>query len=417
MPLAGSLWSIGLDVLGFLLAMERRYGPVVRVRVGLQPYHLVNDPALIEQVLWRQADRFTRASPSSRKLQDITGTSLLTTVGPPWLARRKLIAPYFNRAGMIGQAPAMRVLAAARIAAWGTGSADAVTIDATDKLSALTCAIASQILFGTAVEDPALAEALEGILAHHWRRLKDPLQIAHHLPTASRRAFDAGNRTVAGIVGLLGRAPGGDTLLGALQAAAEDPGIALTVADELVTLLVAGHETTANALGWALHLLALHPEEQAALRAEAQAATDAQWAAVDLPVSLRVFQEAMRLYPPIWLIERTAIGVVDIGGFTIPDGGSVIVSPWVVHRAGWDDAERFRPDRFRRAPTKNTYIPFGIGPHACVGANLALTEGPLVLALVARRWRWRPAPRAIVVPRPGLTLRMQRPLRLILEPA
>jgi cytochrome P450 len=419
LPLSGNLWSISQDVLSFLLQAEARYGAVVRTRLGPVTYHLVSDPALAEQVLWRQAERYTRDSPSSRKLQDITGSSLLTTVGPAWLARRKLIAPYFTRAHILARVPMMTALAERHLERWASSGAERA-LDATAWLMQLTCSIASQVLFGVAVEDPALSLAMDGILSHHWRRLRDPLQLAHRLPTRSRQAFDAGNRVVAEIVGGLGTTSGVGTLLGALQEAAAAGGVAgLRVQDELITLLIAGHETTANALGWALHLLAVHPEEQQRLRDEASAAGPQALAQIELPTAVRVFQEAMRLYPPIWLIERQALLENQVGGFPIAPGGSIIVSPWVMHRSQrfWDRPEQFLPERFRRAPAKHSFIPFGLGPHACVGSNLAMTEGPLLLALIARRWRWRPQPRTLVAPQPGLTLRMRRPLRLLVEAA
>lgn len=411
LPLSGNLWSITADVLGFLLRTEERYGAVARARLGHLTYHLISDPDLIEQVLWRRAERYTRASQANRKLVDITGSSLLTTVGEGWRKRRKLIAPFFSRERMLAHVPVMRELTGRRLRAWTTGE-----VDATATLMELTCAIASQVLFGTAVEDPALPRAMEDILAHHWRRLKDPLQLAHRLPTRSRRAFDAGNRVVAGIVGAVQDRAGDGTLLGALQSAAKG-GADVRVPDELVTLLIAGHETTANALGWAMHLLATHPEEQELVRREAQQADADAWAQVKLSAATRAFQEAMRLYPPIWLIERQAVVADEVGGYDIPPGSNLIVAPWVMHRSRrwWDAPESFTPERFRTTPPKHVYIPFGIGPHACVGANLAMTEGPLLLAAIARSWRWRPVPRTVVQPQPGLTLRMKRPLRLLVE--
>jgi cytochrome P450 len=161
-------------------------------------------------------------------------------------------------------------------------------------------------------------------------------------------------------------------------------------------------------MAWALHLLAQHPEEQ-----------DRLWAAGDdLGPAQRAFQEAIRLYPPVWLLERRCVTEDQLGGYTIPAEAQVLVSPWVVHRSPrwWEDPDAFRPERFLTPPRAHTYLPFGLGPHACVGAHLAMVEGPLLLSRIARRWRWRHLPGSRVLPNPGLTLRMRDALRLELLP-
>jgi cytochrome P450 len=416
LPLTGNLWEMGRDALGFLSGLEERFGSVAQARVGHLRYHLISDPALIEQVLWRRADRYSRKSPASDKMVAITGSSLLTTIGPAWLERRKLIAPFFSRERMLAQRPAMAALGRRHIDGWSASVHAGLAVDATASLMSITCTIASQVLFGLVVDDPALEQAMADILAHHWKRLVDPLQLAHRLPTRSKRAFARGNKIVAAIVAKVAMQPGTGMVLEALHKVG--PGeTGIRIADELITLLIAGHETTASALAWALHLLAEHPEQQELLRQETGAAKDI--VSAPLPLAHRVFQEALRLYPSIWLIERASLSADELGGFHLPRGGNVIISPWVMHRSRrfWDEPAAFRPDRFLEPPAKHVYLPFGLGPHACVGANLAMIEGPLVLALIAQRWRWRHAPRTTVVPRPGLTLRMKQSLRLILEEA
>ncbi len=414
LPLSGNLWQLSADTLGFLTRLEKCYGPVARARIGPFRYHLVSEPELIEEVLWRRADRYSRASASNSKLTDITGKSLLTTIGDDWHVRRKLIAPFFGRERMELELPTMIDIASRHLARWNEGSGAGTPINATEAFMTLTCAIASKVLFGSAVEEPALEAALSDILLHHWKRLKDPLQLAHRIPTRSRRAFDAGNRLVAGIVDKLSQQPGEGTLLEALQRVAGEKS-AICVPDEMATLLIAGHETTANALIWAMHLLAETPSIQEEVRREALEADHR--ANGPLPVATRVFQEALRLYPPIWIIEREATQDDELGGFHIRARSSVLVAPWVMHRSPrfWSEPEEFRPERFLSPPRKHAYIPFGIGPHACVGGNLALLEGPLLLSLAARMWRWRGVPGACVEPQPGLTLRMRNPLRLSVE--
>ncbi|MDB6156237.1 MAG: cytochrome [Chthoniobacteraceae bacterium] len=415
LPITGSLWRLSGDALGFLGSLEERYGAVVQARIGHLRYHLISDPELIEQVLWRRADCYTRASPSNSKLTDITGSSLLTTVGGEWHKRRKLIAPFFSRERMSLELPTMIEMTSRHLSRWREPAQRGEPVSAMASIMGLTCAIVSKVLFGTAVEDPALEQALADILLHHWRRLKDPLELLHRFPTQSRKAFDAGNQLVAQIVEGVSGHGGEGTLLEALRAAAgEKTGI--QIEDELITLLIAGHETTANALIWAMHLLANSPAIQEQLRAEALEADHSS--GTPLPIATRVFQESLRLYPPIWIIEREALVEDELGGFRIPAQSSVLVAPWVMHRSRrfWTDPDRFEPERFLSAPAKHVYIPFGIGPHACVGVNLALMEGPLLLSLAARAWKWRGIEGARVAPQPGLTLRMREPLRLLVEP-
>jgi cytochrome P450 len=406
LPLSGNLWNLATDPLAFLQGLEARYGGLCQARIGHLRYHLVSDPDLLEQVLWRRSETYLRDSRAGDLLRDITGTSLLTTTGPEWLQRRKRIAPAFNRERMVALMPAIHAVAERHEARWAEEQDRTGQVDVGRGLARLTCAVAGQVLVGHHVEDPALEQDLEAVLAHHWRRLCDPTGVMHRLPTAGRRAFDRGNRRIADLMARLVAAPAPGSLLATLAATGPEEGLRL--ADELTTLLIAGHETTASALAWALYLLAEHPAEQERLRQ----------AGDDPGPAMRVFQEALRLYPPIWILERRCVAADTLGGYTIPAEAQVLVSPWVVHRSPrwWENPAEFCPDRFLAPPRPHTFLPFGLGPHACVGAQLALVEGPLLLTRMAARWRWTRVPRTRVAPRPGLTLRMGNSLRLRMTP-
>ena len=194
----------------------------------------------------------------------------------------------------------------------------------------------------------------------------------------------------------------------------------LELRNEAITFLLAGHETTANALSWTFYLLSQNPEVERELRAELAAVLGGRAPAIEnlpqLKFTTMVIQEAMRLYPPIWVIERRAIADDVIGGFHIPAGSSIVISPYVLHRNEnfWPDAERFDPTRFSSKP--RGYIPFGSGPRFCIGAEFAMMEARLIVPMVMQAFHLELAPGHSASPLPGITLRPKKGLQMILHP-
>ncbi len=416
LPLTGNLWWVRRDALGFLLEARARYGDVVRLRMGHLVIHVVSSPTGVKHVLKTEHRNYLRTTPTNVRLIDIVGRTLLTTDGKEWEGRRKAIAPLLTPERSAAIAPMVARLGDGMAARW-LAADDAVTIN--PALMELTLAIMTEVLFGIPIGDdaPRMEQALSAVLEHHWRRVQSPLDLPHRLPGRSRRKFTAGTAELRAILARLRAMAHGEQVAGILARLT-----GLNADDELLTLLLAGHETTANALSWALWLLATHPEYQEQLHDEAVAVLGERVPTPDdlpkLVHATRVFEETMRLYPPIWLLDRQAVqdGVVD--GFGIPAGGTVVIAPWLVHRHPdlWSDPDQFLPERFAKRPAPFTYIPFGVGPHGCVGGHLAMVEGPLILALLMRRLRLRPADRVQPKPMPGLTLRMTKPVRLVAEP-
>ncbi|MEP7117942.1 MAG: cytochrome P450, partial [Acidobacteriota bacterium] len=251
------------------------------------------------------------------------------------------------------------------------------------------------------------------------------------VPSPGNRRFARALGDVDGVVARIiaehrrGASDRPDVLTLLMDARDADSGAAFTDAElrnEVVTMLLAGHETTASALSWTLALLASHPEAATRVRAEVDAVLGRRAPTLDdlahLTCTTQVIQESMRLFPPIWAIERRAVRAGVIGGFAIPAGSSVIISPYVLHRHPdfWPDPERFVPERFDGTRTPSAYLPFGGGPRYCVGSEFAMMEARLVIAMVMQAWRLTVVPGQIVAPAPGLTLRLRHGLRVSAEP-
>jgi len=317
------------------------------------------------------------------------------------------------------------------------------TIDIASEMMRLTYTIVGRTLFSTDVAADAeeVEHAMEVLLAQTYRRLERLVDLPEALPIPGNRRFRAALATVDRIVYriLSARRQAGDgsgdgsepaDLLDILlRERDEESGQGMEdgqIRNEVLTLLLAGHETTANALTWTFYLLARHPEAMERVRAEAAAVLgDRPPVSEDLaalPCTERVIRESMRLYPPIWAMERRAALEDELGGYPIPAGSTVVVSPWVTHRhpAFWSEPERFDPERFteERAAGRPTlaYLPFGAGPRFCIGGHFAMTEALVITAMVIRSWRLRLVEGHPVVPEPGITLRARHGVALTLTP-
>jgi cytochrome P450 len=431
--LLGHLLPLRRNTLGYLCEAQRRCGDVVRLRLGPIALHLVSHPELIAQVLHTRAQRYDRATRSAKLLADITGESLLNTNGAAWARRRRLAGPSFHPQRVLGLLPAMGRATARAVETWRDAAREQGVVDADASMMGLTLAMVAEALFSVDLERaaPQLQRSLTDVLEHTWRRVESPLDLPQRFPTRSRRRFREGLAVLDGLVrGILDQRHAGERkgdLLDALMAAKDGDGAPddALLRNETLTFLLAGHETTAHALAWALHLLSRHPEAAAKLRQEARDVLgDRDPAAEDLPklrFTLACFQESLRLFPTIWILERRAVEADEIAGFRIPKGSSVLISPYVVHRhAGfWEDAEAFSPERFLDAAPKPAYLPFGLGPHACIGEGFAHQEALVILPLLLRAFDLEPAGPA-PVPQAGITLRPRDGVLLrprLLDPA
>jgi cytochrome P450 len=435
----------GLDVLRFFgggsfaktLAyfeeVARRYGPIASFRILGRRLHLVTGPELVREVLVAQQHRFTRAN-GAAILRDLLGESVLTVDEPRHREQRRILQPAFHVQRIAGYGSDMLDETYRTIAAWNDGE----PLDVNAEMTRLALAIVGRALFGSDVRGNALA--LEASLAHAMRTVSwlgpilevvplwaNALRLRLPLPANARLAQARHDMTaVVERVIAVRRANGtpGEDLLSMLLDARDAGGAPLdaqAVADELVTLLLAGHETTANALAWAWYLLARHPEIEARLHGEAAgvAGKRDRIGVEDRPrlrLSAHVFAEVLRLYPPASAFGRRALEACTLGGFAIRAGDGIMLSPYVSHRnpAVFTNPEAFAPDRWTGfAPPPFGYFPFGGGSRMCIGEAFARMEGTLVLSAVVARFSLRASTAEPIGIAAHATLRPARPIVLV----
>ena len=418
--------TIRSDALGFLEQMARAYGPVVQFPIPSPPTYLVSDPEAVRRVLVTHARDYDKETIQYRSLSLVTGEGLLTTSGEVWRRQRRMVQPAFHHEvleGVVGHAArATEEL----ISRWGDLARGAV-IDIDEAMMRVALETVGASLFGTDLSGDAdrlaraTIEALDVVVA----RAQVPVQPPDWLPTRPTRRLRAAlvqlDDAVASMVASRQRAGSArelSTLLDLLvEAAAADPPIpASEVRDELVAFLVAGHETTASALTWVLWLLAGDAEVQGEVARELDEVLGERaptYADLDrLPWTRAVFDEAMRLYPPVWLVSRHAKEDDVLAGREIPAGSLIIMTPYIAQRDPqlWEAPTEFRPQRFldghrRGAAGDAIFWPFGLGPRMCIGRDFAYVEGMAVLSVLLRQVAVSRVPG--VVPRPAalVTLR------------
>jgi cytochrome P450 len=431
---AGPAWSrlaalraFRRDPIGLLEELAT-YGDLVRVRVPGRDAFLLNHPDLVRDVFVTDHRAFHKG-PTIQAAKMLLGESLLTSEGERHRRQRRLIQPMFHHDRIATYADAM-VRGATRAAErWEDGG----TVDVHAQMSSLTLSVVGETLFGTDVDEEqsatvrrALTETLE-----MFDRVYSPLfRLLTRMPSPTMRRFHRVESDLNAVIGEMiaeRRAAGanGDDLLSLLLRAREG-GVGMSderVRDEALTLFLAGHETTSIALTWTWRLLSLNPEVEARLHAEVDA-LDRPPTVGDLTrltYARAVLDESIRLRPPAWAIGRTAVADHPAGGFTIPSGSIVVVSPWLLHHDDrwWPEAAAFRPERWlgdRPEASRFAYVPFGGGPRRCIGEPFALMEGTLVLATIAQQWRFRtisddqPRLQPVVTLRPlgGLRMRAER---------
>jgi cytochrome P450 len=435
LPLLGSLLAARRDPLGFLLSLARDYGDITYYRIGIYTGYLVVHPDYIRHILQLNHQNYSKENYDYEMLKPVLGEGLLTSNGDHWLRQRRLIQPAFHQQHIAGLGPIVSRAAAELLEAWDAVAARGEAIDVAADMQRLTLRTIGEALFSIDIraETDTIGGSFAVLNRETSHRLKTLLVPPLWIPTPRNLVFKRAraelDRVVYDIIAnrRRGRAPQDDLLDMLVAAREQGSGEGMTdrqLRDEVMTLLLAGHETTATALTWTWYLLSKHPGAARRLRAELNKVLGGRLPAVDdlsaLDYTRRVIQESMRLYPPVWIISRTAIEEDEIGGYTIPAGSVLLLSQYAMHRHPdfWENPEGFDPDRFlpERSQGRHpyAYFPFGGGPRLCIGANLAMLETQLILATLAQHYRLELLPGHPVEPEPLITLRPRHGMKMML---
>jgi cytochrome P450 len=424
--------SFGFDRLGFLERVTREFGDVVFFRVGPMPFAILNHPDYVRDVLVTRHRLFHKGVGLERaKL--LLGEGLLTSEDDHHRRQRRILQPVFHRERIAAYATTMAEYAERVAERWQDGQ----TVEVSSEMARLALAIAGKTLFDADVEKDAstIGAALTDAIASfnlvllpfgeqlarlpipptiRFRRAKATLDAAVYRMIADRRATDA---------------TGHDVLSTLVAARDEDDGRGMSdeeIRDEAMTLLLAGHETTANALTWSWYLLSQHSEVAVRLRQELRDVLGSRTPTVeDLPrliYTRAVMAESMRLFPPAYILGRRAISPYQVPGteYELPAGTVVLVAQYLLHRDArfWDAPEAFRPERWLESePVRYAYFPFGAGPRVCIGEHFAWMEGTIALATIAQRWHLTLVPGQRVELEPIITLRSKHGMRMTVERA
>lgn len=383
--------------LRFFLWLTQTYGDIVQYRSSVEPAYLINHPDYIRHVLQSNGQNYNKDTFLNKyMLESLTGQGLLTSENPLWREQRRLIQPAFHRHSLPRFAALMQEAVARALVRLEEAATAQQPVNIAAEMMRLTLDIVTEALFtyditGRAAEIGEAMDIMTTIGKPRHRKVRESIELLDHIVYAiidERRSQPDKTR---------------DDLLTMLLEARYDDGSPMPtrqVRDEVMALMVAGHETTANTLSWTWYLLGRNPEVQARLESEVDAVLAGRVPLLgdfpQLSYTDRVIQEAMRLYPSAWSISRRALGDDEIGGYFIPANSIVAMSPYTMHRhpAFWDDPERFDPERFTpekmAARPRFAYFPFGGGARQCIGNNFAIMESMIIIPAITGRFRLRP---------------------------
>jgi cytochrome P450 len=404
LPILGSYLSVWQDPTGLFTEGRQRWGNIVGYRFGPFRFLVLNDPDAVQHVLVKNHRNYVK-SRSYAGLRLVLGNGLVTSEGELWRRQRKLSQPAFHRQRLATFVDTMTRCTTEALDGWDRRTKPEIDVHA--EMMRLTLRIVGHTLFSTELSDdagelgPAITVAIQRANQEAEAFIRLPLWLPTPMNVKFKRARRRLDATIHRIIAERRRGShDASDVLGMLMAATDDvDNTGMTneqLRDEVMTLFLAGHETIATAMSWTWMLLSRHPEVAARVREEAQQVLEgrtATFADLDrLPHIGRVIDESMRLYPPVWIMERQALEDDEIAGYAVPKGTIVAVCTWTLHRnpALWEDPLRFDPDRWlpERSADRHRYafVPFGAGPRVCIGNQFALMEAKVLLSTIAMRY-------------------------------
>jgi cytochrome P450 len=425
LPVLGSLLDFNRNVIQALMDGWRQHGDVVRFKVKFTAYLLAH-PDHVKHVLQDNHKNYPHPQFMSEGFSHVTGNGLVASQGDYWLRQRRMCNPVFSRQRTAQFSSVMTETTAERLDRWKGHADRREPLDIRIEMLHLALDILAKAMFGanwsgvSATIVPAAATQLE----HVYRRLQTFINIPEWAPLPSMRRFVAGRRTIDDFVYRLiaerraSTADATDLVTTLIRARDEETGETMTdqqVRDEVMSAIIAGHETVSTGLTWIWYLLSRNPDPARRLRAELQEVLGGRTPTVQdlpkLPYLGMVVDEGLRLYPPLWVNARTPLEDDEIGGYHIEKGAFILLSEYVVHRHPdfWENPEGFDPERFtpERSAGRHrwSYVPFGGGPRKCIGMAFALAEIQLIVAMVCQRYRLDLVPGHPIALDPGITLR------------
>jgi len=436
LPLLGSMVDFRRDILAAMQAGWQSRGDLTRHRLGPVTVHGVSSPELAGEVLTNSAVYGKLGADNPLRL--VLGTGLLTSSDhESWMRNRRMMQPIYSRASIANMFAMMVTCTEEMLTRLATTYRAGDPLDLHKEMMRVTLDIVSRCMFSTSAAetiDVIGPDAVDIAINYAFQRLQNPLSLPSRWPTPGNRRFQ---RVMTGLdelmYGLIARRRAGEShgdLLDMLLAARDaDTGVGMTdreLRDEIITTFAAGHETTAITLTWTFYLLSQHPQILRRIQREVDAALGDRLPTLadlpNMPYTLQAFEESMRLYPSAPIVPRLTAKDTVLGGRHVPAGSRVLVNLYNIHRhpAHWPDPERFEPARFgadeRKGQHRFAYLPFGAGPHLCIGKHFALMEAHLLLAALVQRYEFRHLPSHPVVNHATITLRPKYGMVMTMHP-
>lgn len=431
LPVVGHALAFAQDPLRLVTCLAREQGGLAEIQIGPQKGHLVSEPALVGEVLVSKSKHYSRQTPVYEAMREFLGLGILTSEGEDWRIHRRIVQPAFHKKRLESFTGAIAAIAEQDLAGWRG------EVDVSEAMMRVTLRIVSEVLLGTRTAKDAadIGRAIDDSQRYVEAVMSRVVTLPKWIPSKRNRMFarslEVLDRVAYEIIDERQRSgERGDDVVSMLLDARYEDGAPLTrerIRNELVTLLAAGHETTSNALSWTLMRLSQHPDVARRLATEVRDVLGDRPPTFDdlakLTYTRWVFDEAMRLHPPVWVTGRVVLEAHELGGRAIVPGDLMLVSPYVTHRRPdlWDNPEGFDPDRWaalsaRGALPPFTFYPFGGGTRKCVGEAFAYLEAMILLAMIAQRMRLELVPGHPIVPLPQITMGFRHGLPMRVRP-